>query len=147
MMQTHTQAAALAIADQAIDWARRQRDLREKELEVATKALLVVERWVDSILRSNKAPRMRAAEAAKMLDIASRVARLATGLHTQREEVSGVDGDPIRIQVAAAIAKVYGPKFSAKRKWLRCPTPRFLTLCRRPTILRCRGRWRQRTRG
>jgi hypothetical protein len=108
MMQEHTKAAELAIADVAVDWARRQRDLRERELELANKALRVVELWVDDILRKGKAPRMRAAEAAKLLDIASRVGRLATGLHTQREEVSGVDGDPIKVQVAAAIAKVYG---------------------------------------
>lgn len=108
MIEVETEKMELARADLAIDWGKRQRELRELEHATALKGIEVVKKWV-SQFATQKRIRMKAHEAAKLLDVCSRVGRLSSGLATNRDEISGIDGEPIRVEVAAAIAKVYGP--------------------------------------
>jgi thymidine phosphorylase len=48
------------------------------------------------------------ADISRMLEVASKLGRLATGMATDRTEVTGEDGGPIRIELEAALKKVYG---------------------------------------
>src|SRR6185369_123033 len=43
-----------------------------------------------------------------MLDVASKVGRLAVGLATEHSEVTGAEGGAIQIEFNAALKKVYG---------------------------------------
>ena len=45
---------------------------------------------------------------ARLLELASKLGRLASGMPTDRTEVTGEDGGPIRIQLTAAFDKIYG---------------------------------------
>ena len=48
------------------------------------------------------------ADISRMLEVASKLGRLATGMATDKTEVTGEDGGPIRIELEAALRKVYG---------------------------------------
>lgn len=100
--------ADLVIADAAIDWAKRQRSIREREFSCAEKALGLIESWLQKVIAAGGVSKMRIHDAAKLLEIASRVGRLASGMPTNRDEITGADGGAIRVEIEAAIAKVYG---------------------------------------
>ena len=48
-------------------------------------------------------------DVARALELASKLGRLASGLATDKTEVTGEDGGPIRVEFEAALRKVYGP--------------------------------------
>jgi hypothetical protein len=45
---------------------------------------------------------------ARLLELASKLGRLASGLATDKTEITGEDGGPIRLELEAALKKVYG---------------------------------------
>lgn len=45
---------------------------------------------------------------ARLLELASKLGRLASGLATDKTEITGDDGGPIRVELEAALKKVYG---------------------------------------
>ena len=47
-------------------------------------------------------------DVARMLELASRLGRLASGMATDKTELTGEDGGPLRVELSAALAKVYG---------------------------------------
>ena len=47
-------------------------------------------------------------DVARALDLASKLGRLASGMPTDRTEVTGEEGGPIQVELSAALAKVYG---------------------------------------
>lgn len=97
----------------AVDWVRRQKEHREKEYDLAQKGFEILRRWINELAK-RKRVKMSAAEAAKLLDVCSRIGRLAAGMATNRDEISGIDGEPIKVEVLAAIAKVYGPAITVE---------------------------------
>ena len=44
----------------------------------------------------------------RILEVASRLGRLASGMPTDKTEVTGEDGGPLRIELSAALSKIYG---------------------------------------
>ena len=48
------------------------------------------------------------ADIARMLEVASKLGRLASGMATDKTELTGEDGGPIRVELSAALEKVYG---------------------------------------
>jgi len=90
----------------AADWAKRSIALKEQEWAIATEGLVLARRIIGKIMEKSEGT---ITDVARLLEVCSKVGRLATGLATEREEITGLDGDPIRIEIAAAIAKVYGP--------------------------------------
>ena len=48
------------------------------------------------------------ADIARMVEVASKMGRLASGMATDRTEVSGEDGGAIKVEFALALKKVYG---------------------------------------
>jgi hypothetical protein len=45
---------------------------------------------------------------ARLLELASKLGRLSSGLATDKTEITGEDGGPIRLELEAALKKVYG---------------------------------------
>jgi hypothetical protein len=43
-----------------------------------------------------------------MLELASTLGRLATGMATNKTEITGEDGGPVRVEVTLALEKIYG---------------------------------------
>jgi hypothetical protein len=96
---------ALARA-KAVDWLRRQTEQREEEwkmrcelLEAGREAL---QRWKDS----DRPGHLEGI--ARLLELASKLGRLASGMATDKTEVTGEDGGPIKVELEAALKKVYG---------------------------------------
>ena len=90
-----------------MDWAERYAELRESEwkarAELVDLAWEVIRRW-----RSNP-KRVGSLEGlARLLDLMSTLGRRACEVATERKEVSGPDGGPIRIEIEAALDKIYG---------------------------------------
>lgn len=47
-------------------------------------------------------------DVARALDLASKLGRLASGMPTDKTEITGEDGGPIRVELSAALNKIYG---------------------------------------
>jgi hypothetical protein len=48
------------------------------------------------------------ADISRVLEVASKLGRLASGMPTDRTELTGEDGGPIRVELSAALEKIYG---------------------------------------
>jgi len=91
------------IRGKMVEWTKRAQELKELEWEAAKKGIARVIEFL------NKPPaRMSVRDAAQLLDVASKVGRLATGLATEHKEITGQDGGPIQIELTSALNKVYG---------------------------------------
>lgn len=90
----------------AAQWLTRQEVHRDEEwalrgeLIVAGRAVLA--RFKDGVKGATLG------DVARALDLASKLGRLASGMATDRTELTGEDGGPLRVELSAALAKVYG---------------------------------------
>jgi hypothetical protein len=106
--------AAEALARvKGVDWVIRQSEQREEEwkvrcelLETAREAL---KRWKDRPDRCGSLEGI-----ARLLELASKLGRLASGMATDKTEVTGEDGGPIRVELELALKKVYGGAVEAE---------------------------------
>jgi len=99
-------AEALARA-RGVDWVQRQEEHRSEEWKVRGElieiARIAIERW-----KANKRRVGSLEGIARLLDLASKLGRLASGMPTDRTEVTGEGGGPIMIEFEASLKKVYG---------------------------------------
>ena len=91
----------------SVEWAAREQAQREEEwasraeaLELAREAIA---RWKKNEGRCGSLEGI-----ARLLELASILGRRATGMATDRTEVTGEDGGPIRVELSAALNKIYG---------------------------------------
>ena len=89
------------------EWLKRQEDQRDEEWksrgELLKMAREAIKRW------KNKPERCGSLEGiARLLELASKLGRLASGMPTDRTELTGEDGGPIRVELTAALNKIYG---------------------------------------
>lgn len=101
------EAAEAVARAKGVDWAARYAELRESEWrarnELVELAWEVVRRW------RSKAERCGSLEGlARLLDLMSTLGRRACEVATERKEVTGPDGGPIRVEIEAALDKIYG---------------------------------------
>jgi hypothetical protein len=90
-----------------VDWAKRYQELRQQEWQerqnLVTLAMEVRKRWME------KEGRCGTLEGyARLLELASKLGRNACEVPTERTEVTGPEGGPIRVEVEAALKKIYG---------------------------------------
>lgn len=87
----------------AVDWTEREREQREAEWAAAQLALKAVREYLsrEVIIKS---PR----DAALLLDVASKVGRLATGMATEHKEVQNQVSGSVSIDINVALEKAYG---------------------------------------
>src|ERR1017187_5801604 len=101
------EAAEAIVRAKGVDWAERYAELRESEwkarAELVDLAWEVIRRW------RAKPERVGSLEGlARLLDLMSTLGRRACEVATERKEVTGPDGGPIRIEIEAALDKIYG---------------------------------------
>jgi transposase len=89
------------------EWLKRQQELREREWTMHEKCIAAAERGLKAFMEREKVY-ANLADIARMLEVASKLGRLASGLATDKTEVTGEDGGPIRVELAAALNKIYG---------------------------------------
>lgn len=100
--------AAEAIARvKGVDWAKRYQELREAEWQerqnLVVFAAEVRRRWM---ARAERCGNLEGY--ARLLELASKLGHSACEKPMERTEVTGADGGPIRIEVEAALKKIYG---------------------------------------
>ena len=89
------------------EWLKRQQELREREWTMHEKCIAAAERGLKAFMEREKVY-ANLADIARMLEVASKLGRLASGMATDKTEVTGEDGGPIRVELAAALNKIYG---------------------------------------
>jgi len=101
------EATEVLTRGKAAAWLTRQVEHREEEWKVRGE---VLETAREALRRWKARPdRCGSLEGiARMLELASKLGRLASGMPTDRTELTGDDGGPIRIELTAALNKIYG---------------------------------------
>lgn len=96
---------AVLTKSKAVDWVRRQERLKEAEWEIAERC---IEKAKELLARPDV--KWSGGDIAKLLDVASKLARLSTGMETDRRELTGKDGGPVKVEVDVTplIRRVYG---------------------------------------
>ena len=98
------QASARAKGPQ---WEAREQQLRETEWAMHERAIAAAKRGLDAYMEKDKVY-ANLADIARMLEIASKLGRLATGLGTDGDRRNGVDLPTVRVEVSVALEKIYG---------------------------------------
>jgi hypothetical protein len=100
--------AAEAVATQnGVDWAKRQEEHREDEWqtrgELIALAREAIERWKKNAARCGTLEGI-----ARLLDLASKLGRVSSGLSLEPEEKPGEEEATFMIQIEVALDKIYG---------------------------------------
>ena len=101
------EAAEALARGKAAEWLKRQTALRETEWRMHEKCIAAAERGLKAFMEREKVY-ANLSDIARILEVASKLGRLAAGMATDKTEVTGVDGGPLRVELSAALAKVYG---------------------------------------
>jgi hypothetical protein len=107
MALVERKAAEALVRDKAVDWAKCYDELRRAEWEERTRLLEfaaeVRRRWMAAGLKCGTLEGY-----ARLLELASTLGGRACEAATERKEISGPEGGPIRVEVEAALKKIYG---------------------------------------
>jgi hypothetical protein len=107
LAKVEREAAEAVVREKGVDWAERYAELREAEWrarkELVELAWEVIQRW------RSKAERCGSLEGvARLLDLMSTLGRRACEVATDKKEVVGRIDGALRIEIEAALDKVYG---------------------------------------
>jgi len=101
------EAAEVLRAGKAAEWEQREQQLRETEWAMHEAAIAAAKRGLAAYMEKDKVY-ANLADIARMLEIASKLGRLATGLGTDGERRGGDDLPGLRVEVNIALEKIYG---------------------------------------
>jgi hypothetical protein len=101
------QATEAMVRSKSAEWLARQVEQRDEEWRTRNEALELareaISRWKANERRSGSLEGI-----ARLLELASKLGRLASGMPTDKTEVTGEDGGPLRVELSAALKKIYG---------------------------------------
>ena len=100
-------ATEALVRGKSAEWLKRQQALREREWQMHEKCIAAAERGLKAFMEREKVY-ANLADIARMLEVASKLGRLASGMATDKTEVTGEDGGPVRVELSAALNKIYG---------------------------------------
>jgi hypothetical protein len=109
VLQSTRQRAERALAE----WAERKDQLRATEWMLHLALVEAGQRALE-LLGKGKGGRVGPSDVAKLLDLASRLGRLATGLATESTEVTGGVLGALHVDIEVALKKVYGQEKAAR---------------------------------
>ena len=101
------EAVEAVARSKAAEWEKRETQLRETEWSMHERAIAAAKRGLDAYMDKDKVY-ANLADIARMLEIASKLGRLATGLGTDGERRAGDDLPALRVEVTVALEKIYG---------------------------------------
>jgi hypothetical protein len=101
------QAIEVAARGKAAEWESREQTLRETEWAMHERAIAAAKKGLDAFMEREKVY-ANLADIARMLEIASKLGRLATGLGTDGEGRNGDELPTMRVEVTVALEKIYG---------------------------------------
>jgi hypothetical protein len=96
---------ALARAN-AAEWAMRQKEIRQEEWEMHAECIRAGKEALKRFYERGKGATL--GDIARILELASTLGRLASGLATSKTEITGEGGGPVRVEVTVALEKIYG---------------------------------------
>ena len=100
------QATEAVARCKGLEWLKRQQLVREEEWDIHAELIRAGREALKRFHERGKGATL--GDIARLLELASKLGRLASGLATDKTEVTGEDGGPIRVEFEAALKKVYG---------------------------------------
>jgi len=100
------EAIEAAARGKAAEWSSREQKLRETEWAMHEAAIAAAKKGLEAYMAREKVY-ANLADIARMLEIASKLGRLATGLGTDGERRGGDDLPGLRVEVTVALEKIY----------------------------------------
>ena len=101
------EAAEALVRGKSAEWLTRQQMIREREWEMHEKCIEAARRGLKAFMEREKVY-ANLSDISRILEVASRLGRLASGMPTDKTEVTGEDGGPLRVELSAALNKIYG---------------------------------------
>ena len=101
------EAIEAAARGKAAEWSSREQKLRETEWTMHEAAIAAAKKGLAAYMEREKVY-ANLADIARMLEIASKLGRLATGLGTDGERRKGDELPTMRVEVTVALEKIYG---------------------------------------
>jgi hypothetical protein len=101
------EAAEALARSKGAEWLKRTEAVREREWEMHEKCIEAARRGLKAFMEREKVY-ANLADISRILEVASKLGRLASGMATDKTELTGEDGGPIRVELSAALNKVYG---------------------------------------
>jgi hypothetical protein len=106
MAEVETAAQAALVREKSAQWGKRQQDVREEEWALHDECIRAGREALKRFYERGKGATL--GDIARLLELASKLGRLASGMATDKTEVTGEDGGPIRVELEAALKKIYG---------------------------------------
>jgi hypothetical protein len=101
------EAIEAAARGKAAEWSSREQKLRETEWAMHEAAIAAAKKGLAAYMERDKVY-ANLADIARMLEIASKLGRLATGLGTDGDGRKADDLPAMRVEVTVALEKIYG---------------------------------------
>jgi hypothetical protein len=106
MAVVEREASEVMARSKAAEWLKRAEDVREREWEMHEKCIDAARRALKAFMEREKVY-ANLADISRILEVASKLGRLAAGMATDKTEVTGEDGGPIRVEFEAMLKKIY----------------------------------------
>jgi hypothetical protein len=106
MAVVEREATEVMARSKAAEWLKRAEEVREREWEMHEKCIDATRRALKAFMEREKVY-ANLADISRILEVASKLGRLAAGMATEKTEVTGEDGGPIRIEFEAMLKKIY----------------------------------------
>jgi hypothetical protein len=100
------EAVEVVVRGKAVEWGKRQTELRQEEWDLHRECIQAAREALKRFYERGKGATL--GDIARLLDLASKLGRLASGLATDRTEVTGDRGGPVRVEFELALKKIYG---------------------------------------
>lgn len=95
-------------------WPQRKRDVRAREWRIYEKLLNKLEVAIDRLMEDSGSG-ITPADIARLLDLAAKLGRLAAGLPSDHTAHSFQDDRTVRVEISAAIKKIYSEPIESLR--------------------------------
>jgi hypothetical protein len=107
MAVVEREATEALARSKAAEWLKRTEEVREREWEMHEKCIEAARRGLKAFMEREKVY-ANLSDISRILEVASKLGRLASGMATDKTEVTGEDGGPLRVELSAALERVYG---------------------------------------
>ena len=105
LAKVETEAQTALLRQKASEWGNRQQSLREEEWTIHEECIRAAREALKRFYERGKGATL--GDVARLLDLASKLGRLSSGLATDKTEVTGPDNGPIRVEFEEMLKKIY----------------------------------------
>lgn len=122
LAKVEADAQTALVRQKAVEWGQRQQTIREEEWALHDELIRVGREALKRFYEKGKGATL--GDVARLLDLASKLGRLSTGLATDKTEVTGENGAPIRVEFEAMLKKIYSEPIDVEAVTVRDGVPR-----------------------